>query len=78
MVCLPPGQSANSQTAAAELRIPLDRLLTNVEQFGNTASASIPLVLDEAVRTGRIRRGEEVVLSGFGAGLTWGTVLLRW
>ena len=46
--------------------------------IGNTSSASIPLALDEAYRQGRIARGDLVLFSGFGAGLTWGTMLLRW
>jgi len=46
--------------------------------MGTTSAASIPLVLDEAIQTGRIERGDLVLLCGFGAGLSWGTALLRW
>jgi 3-oxoacyl-[acyl-carrier-protein] synthase-3 len=52
-------------------------VLVNVDRFGNTSAASVPLALDEACRTGRIQRGSRVMLSGFGAGLAWGTALLR-
>jgi 3-oxoacyl-[acyl-carrier-protein] synthase-3 len=64
--------------AAEELGIRPAQIFTNVERFGNTSSASIPLALDEAFRSGRIRPGDYVLFSGFGAGLAWGTVLMRW
>jgi len=54
------------------------RLVTNLERYGNTASASIPLALAEALDAGRIREGELVLLAGFGAGMTWGSMLLEW
>ncbi|MDA1232835.1 MAG: ketoacyl-ACP synthase III, partial [Planctomycetota bacterium] len=50
----------------------------NLDRVGNTSAASIPIALDEANREGRIRRGDLVVMCGFGAGLTWGTSLFRW
>ncbi len=65
-------------TVVKDLGIPEHKVFNNVERFGNTAAASIPLALDEAFRQGRIRRGDHLLLSGFGAGLAWGTVLLRW
>jgi 3-oxoacyl-[acyl-carrier-protein] synthase-3 len=55
-----------------------DRLVTNLERYGNTASGSIPIALAEGLDTGRIRRGDLVLLAGFGAGMTWGSVLLEW
>lgn len=64
--------------AAKRLAIPLERFVRNVDRYGNTSAASIPLALDEAVRDGRIREGSNVVLSSFGAGLAWGTMVLRW
>ncbi|QSB16778.1 beta-ketoacyl-ACP synthase 3 [Natronosporangium hydrolyticum] len=54
------------------------RLVSNLDRYGNTASASIPLALSEALDAGRIRDGELVLLAGFGAGMTWGSVLLEW
>jgi 3-oxoacyl-[acyl-carrier-protein] synthase-3 len=53
-------------------------VVVNVDRYGNTSAASIPLVLDEAYRDGRISYGDVILMSGFGAGLTWGTVLFRW
>ncbi|MBN2292433.1 MAG: ketoacyl-ACP synthase III [Pirellulales bacterium] len=55
-----------------------DKVANNLERYGNTSSGSIPLVLDEFYRQGHIKRGDLLLLSGFGAGLTWATVLLRW
>ncbi|GAA3725141.1 3-oxoacyl-ACP synthase III family protein [Salinactinospora qingdaonensis] len=55
-----------------------ERLVTNLERYGNTASASIPLALAEALDEGRVHDGDLVLLAGFGAGMTWGSVLLEW
>jgi 3-oxoacyl-[acyl-carrier-protein] synthase-3 len=63
---------------AAELRLPRERFFSNVERYGNTASASVGIALDEAVRAGAISRGQIVVLVGFGAGLAWSAACLRW
>jgi 3-oxoacyl-[acyl-carrier-protein] synthase-3 len=60
------------------LRIPRERVFSNLDRYGNTSGASIPLALDEAVTQGRVKRDDLIVLSGFGAGLAWGTVVLRW
>ncbi|MFF2080160.1 3-oxoacyl-ACP synthase III family protein [Kitasatospora sp. NPDC058162] len=62
----------------AHTGIPADRLVTNLERYGNTASASIPIALAEALDAGRIREGDRVLLAGFGAGMTWGSVLMTW
>jgi 3-oxoacyl-[acyl-carrier-protein] synthase III len=66
------------EAAAARLGIPLERTLVNIDRYGNTSAASIPLVLAEAADDGRIADGDLVLLSGFGAGLTWGSALIRW
>ena len=66
------------EAAAARLGIPLERTLVNIDRYGNTSAASIPLVLAEAADEGRLSDGDLVLLSGFGAGLTWGSALLRW
>jgi len=58
--------------------IPLTRTMMNIERYGNTSAASIPLALCEAAATGRLADGDLVLLAGFGAGMTWATVLLRW
>ena len=53
-------------------------MFNNLERYGNTSAGSIPLVLDEAMQEGRIKDNDLVVMSGFGAGLAWGTALVRW
>ena len=60
------------------LRIPRDRVFNNLDRYGNTSAGSVPLALDEAVQEGRVHDNDLVVLSGFGAGLAWGTAVLRW
>jgi 3-oxoacyl-[acyl-carrier-protein] synthase-3 len=50
----------------------------HMERYGNTSGATIPLALDETLRAGKIRRGDTLLMSGFGAGLTWGTIVWRW
>jgi 3-oxoacyl-[acyl-carrier-protein] synthase-3 len=64
-------------TSAAELGIPLERVAINIERYGNTLAASLPLALDEALQAGRAGPGDLVALVGFGAGLAWGGVLLE-
>ncbi|MSR60432.1 MAG: ketoacyl-ACP synthase III, partial [Planctomycetaceae bacterium] len=64
--------------AVERLGIPTDRVFNNLQHYGNTSGGSIPLALDEALRQGRISRGDTLLISGFGAGLTWGTCLFRW
>jgi 3-oxoacyl-[acyl-carrier-protein] synthase-3 len=64
--------------AARRIGLPLDRVAVNIDQYGNTSSASIPLALEEAIRQGRVKSGDNVLLAGFGSGLTWGACLLRW
>lgn len=63
------------QSTAKKLKLPLDKLIVTVDQHGNTSAASIPLALDEAVRSGKIQRGDTVMLEGVGGGFTWGAVL---
>jgi 3-oxoacyl-[acyl-carrier-protein] synthase-3 len=63
---------------AKKLHVPLEKMVTTVDQHANTSAASIPLALDLAVRDGRIRSGQHVMLLGVGGGFTWGSVLLRW
>lgn len=63
---------------ADKLGIPHERMFSNLQKYGNTSAASIPLALDEACSAGLIERGDTLLLSGFGAGLTWGTSLFVW
>jgi 3-oxoacyl-[acyl-carrier-protein] synthase III len=65
-------------SAVSDLDVEREKVFVNLDQYGNTSSASIPLALDEVVRAGTIERGDLVLLCGFGAGLAWGTALLRW
>jgi 3-oxoacyl-[acyl-carrier-protein] synthase-3 len=64
------------QGTAKKLKLPLDKLVVTVDEHGNTSAASVPLALDVAVRSGKIRRGDTVMLEGVGGGFTWGAVLL--
>ena len=64
--------------AAERCNIPKDRVLINIDKFGNTTAGTIPIALDEAVNSGRIQEGEYVLLSAFGAGFTWGSILMKW
>jgi 3-oxoacyl-[acyl-carrier-protein] synthase-3 len=66
------------EAVAARLGVPVERWVVNLDRYGNTSSASIPLALDEAVSRGRLRPGHRVLLVGFGAGLTWGAGVLMW
>jgi len=66
------------EAAAKRLGFEPERTVTNIEHYGNTSSASIPLALFEAVDEGRIRDGDLVLCAGVGAGLTWGSALIRW
>jgi 3-oxoacyl-[acyl-carrier-protein] synthase-3 len=63
---------------AKKLGMSMDHVVLTVERHGNTSAASIPLAFDEAVRDGRIRRGETVLMEAFGGGFTWGSVLLKY
>jgi 3-oxoacyl-[acyl-carrier-protein] synthase-3 len=64
------------QSTAKRLKLPMEKLIVTVDQHGNTSAASIPLALDESVRSGKIKPGDTVLLEGVGGGFTWGAVLL--
>jgi 3-oxoacyl-[acyl-carrier-protein] synthase III len=64
--------------AAEQLGIDRSKMFVNLDRYGNTSAGSIPLALDEAMQAGRIQPGDRVLVSGFGAGLTWGTVIIEW
>jgi 3-oxoacyl-[acyl-carrier-protein] synthase-3 len=66
------------EAAASRLGIPMERTVVNIERYGNTSAASIPLAMAEAVDDGRITDGDVVLVSGFGAGMTWASAVLRW
>lgn len=60
------------------LKIPVERIYINVDRFGNTSAASIGIALDELVRSGDVQKGDHLLLTAFGGGLTWGSLLIRW
>lgn len=64
--------------AARGLKLPLERFMINVDRYGNTSTASIPIAAVEAFEQGRINKGDNIVLVGFGAGLTWGALAMQW
>jgi 3-oxoacyl-[acyl-carrier-protein] synthase-3 len=66
------------QATAKRLGLSMDKVFVNLDKYGNTSSASIPIALDEAARSGRIRQGDYVLLEAFGSGLTWASSLIRW
>ena len=60
---------------ADKMKVPMSKVIVNIEKYGNTSSATIPIAMDEAIRAKKIRRGDIILLTSFGAGLTWGSVL---
>lgn len=66
------------ETVAKRLNIPMEKVITNLSDYGNTSAASIPLALDEAVRSGKVKKGDVIACAGFGAGLSWGSAILKW
>ncbi|MDT8903615.1 3-oxoacyl-ACP synthase III family protein [Anaeroselena agilis] len=66
------------EAVARRLDLPEEKLMMNIDRYGNTVAASIPIALCEAMERGRIKSGDVVVLAGFGAGLTWGAAVVRW
>jgi 3-oxoacyl-[acyl-carrier-protein] synthase III len=66
------------ETVAKRLGMPMDKVITNLADYGNTSAASIPLALDEAVRSGKVKKGDVIACAGFGAGLSWGSAIFKW
>jgi 3-oxoacyl-[acyl-carrier-protein] synthase-3 len=66
------------EAVAKRLNCPMEKVVVNVDRYGNTSAATIPTALDEAVRDGRIQKGQLILLDSFGAGLTYGAILMRW
>jgi len=66
------------KAVAERLGLPLEKVMLNLDKYGNTSAASIPIALDEAVRGGRVKEGSLIMLGAFGAGLTWASALVRW
>ncbi len=66
------------QAMAKKLDVSMDKIYMTIEKYGNISSATVPIALDEAVRNGKLKKDDLVVLSAFGGGLTWGSSLIRW
>jgi 3-oxoacyl-[acyl-carrier-protein] synthase III len=67
-----------SQMVAHNLKIPLEKVMRNIDRYGNTTAASIPIALDEAAKEGRIKPGDIIVMTAFGSGYTWASAIVRW
>ncbi len=63
---------------AKRLKIPKEKIITNLASYGNTSAGSIPIALSEAVKSGQVKKGDVIACAGFGAGLSWGSAILRW
>ena len=66
------------ETVAKKLGIPMEKVITNLDEYGNTSAGSIPLALNEAVEKGQVKPGDLIGVAGFGAGLSWGAAVMRW
>jgi len=66
------------QSAARSLNLPMERFVVNLDRYGNTSAATVPIALCEAIESGRVQRGDHLVLVAFGAGLTWGAAVVKW
>jgi 3-oxoacyl-[acyl-carrier-protein] synthase-3 len=66
------------EATAKRLHLSMDRVIVTVDRHGNTSSASVPLALDEAVRSGKVQRGQTLLLEAFGGGFTWASALIRY
>lgn len=66
------------EAAAKKMKLPMEKVKVNLDRIGNTSAGSIPIALDEAIKDGKINKGDNVVLVGFGGGLTWGSCLIKW
>ena len=66
------------QATADRLKVPMDKVFINLDKYGNTSAASIPIALDEALQSGRIKEGDYILLEAFGGGLTWASALIKW
>ena len=66
------------QQMAKRLDVPIEKIYLTIEKYGNISSATVPIALDEAVRSGAIQKEDYVILTAFGGGLTWGSSLIHW
>lgn len=66
------------EAASRRLGVPMEKIPVNIDRYGNTSAASIPILLDEMKQEGKLKKGDKLVLAGFGSGMTWGATLLEW
>jgi len=66
------------EAIAKRLKMPMEKVFVNIEKYGNTSAASVPIAMDEAYRTGKIKKGDHVIMVAFGGGLIWGSALIKW
>jgi 3-oxoacyl-[acyl-carrier-protein] synthase-3 len=66
------------EATAKRLKMPMEKVFVNIDKYGNTSAASIPIALDEARKSGRVKPGDVTLLVAFGAGFTWGSAVIRW
>lgn len=78
LICYMQANQRILDAVASRLEVPSERVISNLANYGNTSAASIPLALDEAVRSGKVQPGHTIAAAGFGAGLTWGSAIVRW
>ena len=77
-ICLFLVESVLLDSVGDRLNVPSEKILSNLSNYGNTSAATIPLMLDEAIRNKKIKENDIIATSGFGAGLSWGAALIRW
>jgi len=70
--------NGGGEAAARRVGLPMERVMVNIDEYGNTSTATIGLALHDALRQGRLKSGDRVLIAGFGSGLTWGACLLEW
>jgi 3-oxoacyl-[acyl-carrier-protein] synthase-3 len=66
------------EAAARRIGLPMERVMVNIDDYGNTSTATVPLALYDAIQQGRVKSGDHVLMAGFGSGLTWGAGLMQW
>ena len=66
------------ESVAKRIEEPIEKFPMNLQEYGNTSSASIPILLDELNLDGRLKKGQRIVIAGFGAGLSWGAAVIDW
>jgi 3-oxoacyl-[acyl-carrier-protein] synthase-3 len=66
------------KNVAKKIQVPIEKFHLTIEKYGNSSSSSMAVALDEAINEGRVQKGDNIILTGFGGGLTWGSALIQW